>query len=159
MENPRSPGDSLSGHMPDLSAELDALVALPEGIDTASLDPHWQRLLDSWDAGPGHPEKYAQCFHELALRQWHSYERASESIQRRVAIWIGGVWTVHSEPILDPCVGIIGSLGLDSCLALIRSAIDDPSVAPSVALDLQRETERWGDPPLDPWRDLHHDAE
>ena len=143
-----------AGHMPDLSAELEALVALPEGIDADCLEPHWQRLLDSRDVAPGHPEIYAECFHELALRQWHSYERASESIERRVSIWISRVWTAHSESILDPCVGIIASLGLDSCLELIRSAIDDPAVAPSVALDLKRELERWGDPPLDPWRDL-----
>ena len=140
--------------MPDLSTELEALVALPEGIDTASLEPHWQRLLGSWDAAPGHPEGYAECFHELALRQWHSYERASESIERRVAIWISRVWTVHRESILDGCVGIIGSLGLDSCLALIRSTIDDPSVAPSVAAELRRDIKLLGDLPLDPWRDM-----
>lgn len=70
------------------------------------------------------------------------------------AVEILRVCTVHSESILDPCVGIIGPLGLDSCLELIRSVIDDPSVAPSVALDLQRDIEVWGDPPLDPWRDM-----
>ena len=142
--------------MLDLLAELAALKALHEGIDSAWLDPQWRRLLDQWESTPGSPEMYADCLHELADRQWHSYERASESVQRRVAVWISRVWTTQSEDMLDACIGIVGSLGLDSCLGLIHSTLVDPGTAPEVAREIERELKSWGDPPLNPWRDLGH---
>jgi hypothetical protein len=140
--------------MLDLAKELEALSYLPEGIDSAGLEAHWVRLLDAWDNAPSDPEGYAECFHELALRQWHSYERVSEAIERRIAIWISRVWAVHNEHLFEHCTGIIGSLGLDSCLGLIRAAIHDSSLPPDERRDLQRELEGWGDPPLDPWRGM-----
>ena len=88
------------------------------------------------------------------MRQWHSYERAGESVERRVAIWVSRVWTTTDRTILDCCTAIIGSLGLDSCIHLLRAAIDDPSIDPAVARDLERELTRWGDLPLDPWHGL-----
>jgi hypothetical protein len=88
------------------------------------------------------------------MRQWHSYERAPESVERRVAIWVSRVWTTRDQTILDCCTGIIGSLGLDSCVHLLRSAIEDPSIDSAVACDLRRELASWGELPLDPWRSL-----
>ncbi len=54
--------------MLDLTAELDKLTALPEGADSATLEPHWCRLLDLFDTHPGQGVAFAECLHELALR-------------------------------------------------------------------------------------------
>ncbi len=139
--------------MLDLTAELDKLTALPEGADSATLEPHWCRLLDLFDTHPGHGVAFAECLHELALRQWHTYERPGEEVQRRVTVWITRVWSLQSTELVDCCAGVIGSLGLDSCVELVRSAAEDPSTDPHIARELAAELATWGSP-LDPWRGL-----
>ena len=140
--------------MLDLAAELETLALLPEGIESDSLVPYWDRILDSWDAAPGPIELYAECLCELANRQWHTYEKANPEVQRRVAVWVSRAWHDAAGECRDACVTIIGTLGLDPCVDLIRAAVRNPETPPAVAEDLGRELKAWGDAPLDPWRSL-----
>ncbi len=140
--------------MLDLKQELDDLVALPEGLDSGELKHRWERILDAWDADPGPVLPYIECMSELANRQWHAYEKADEPICNRIAVWLSRVWHLGGQRERDACVGIVGSLGLSSCVQLIRDLIEDPATDPERARALEREIEEWGPPPLDPWRSL-----
>lgn len=134
----------------DILAERDRLAEISEGADSATLDVHWRRLLDLFESHPGDDLAFAECFHEFSIRQWHTYERRSSEVQERVAVWVSRSWRTEAKDIFDYCVGIIGSLGLDSCVGLVRTVVDDPSTEPALAADLAREIEGWGTP-LDPW--------
>jgi hypothetical protein len=140
--------------MLDMTAELTALEALPEATETNILAPFWVRVLDSWDQHPETATLLSACIHELALRQWHTYELPDELVRHRVANWVRAVWTTQNPDLLHACLATIGSLGLSSCIELVVAAIASPTTDPVVATDMRRQLDSWGPLPLDPWSDL-----
>jgi len=104
--------------------DLDSYKKLSDYISTDGLAKLFDELLTDAAA---HPEwkgaRVIGALHELSDRQWHTYERLSPELRKRVAQWIVKHWTPDSINFITSAAFIAGSLGLPEVLSQLEASL------------------------------------
>jgi hypothetical protein len=107
---------------------------LPDSMEAADLAVLFHELLDyanSSSSTEGNSNQMevlniAEALAELADRQWHTYDKLDESIQKRMERWIQANWNVDSYELVTSIILVVAHLGLVNSFQLMKNSLQFP---------------------------------
>lgn len=107
---------------------------LPDSMEAADLAVLFHELLDyanSSNSTEGNSNQMevlniAEALAELADRQWHTYDKLDESIQKRMERWIQANWNVDSYELVTSIILVVAHLGLVNSFQLMKNSLQFP---------------------------------
>ena len=125
---------------------------LSDSLEANELEEYFVSFFDEYESKPKNPEALKQL-HELAYRQWDTYEKLDESIAERAEAYLMSAMNLSSYDITDSIISIVENLSLKNVFDYLVKAKERVS-APSIRKLIQEAENEYSDTIDDPYGDF-----
>lgn len=126
--------------------------ALPDSMESDELARYFNEFISIYSDKPKDVGALKQL-HELAYRQWDTYESLDESISEKLEAYLMGAIDFKSYEVMDVVISIVENLTMKNVFDYIISKKDSVTI-PSIRHLIEEAEEEYGDSIENPYGDL-----
>ncbi len=125
--------------------------SLPDSLEAEELAEYFEEFLEEYNSLPKNIDALKQL-HELAYRQWDTYEKLREDISERIEKYLMDAMNFKSFDITDVILSIVENLSLANVFSYIVDEKDNVGL-PSVRNLIAEAEQEYSDTIFDPFSD------